>query len=130
MLFHEVLGEFEVDLLESDETGMTGSWVPVQYRDLCADIASNKIPFLVVELFCRSESSLQHACEEKKIAYVGVTEHMDFCAKSTSSSCRKSFQCYRAVCRQRFTATSRRPAPRVARGAIEVGPATTKESGK
>ena len=81
--FHEVLGEFDVDLLESDETGMTGSWVPVEYQDLCAEIASNKIPFLVVELFCRPEGSLQRACEEKKIAYVGVTEQMDFCAKST-----------------------------------------------
>ena len=80
--FEEELSDFELGRLTAEEP-VSRSFVPLEYVELCEAVAKNRVPFVVVELFCQEESALKRACEKLGVAYVGITEKLDFCAEQT-----------------------------------------------
>ena len=45
----------------------------------------------LVELFCQEESALKKACEKLGVAYVGITEKLNFCAEQTQCFLKELF---------------------------------------
>ena len=88
--FEEELGNFEVDSLVVEEP-VSRSFVPLEYVSLCEQVAQNRVEVVVVELFCREESAMKLACEKMHVAYVGITEQMDFCAEQTQCFLKELF---------------------------------------
>eukprot|EP00439_Symbiodinium_sp_Y106_P001291 s14570_g1.t1 len=75
--FEEELSDFELGRLTAEEP-VSRSFVPLEYVELCEAVAKNRVSFVVVELFCQEESALKRACEKLGVAYVGITEKLNF----------------------------------------------------
>eukprot|EP00439_Symbiodinium_sp_Y106_P011219 s7180_g1.t1 len=88
--FEEELSDFELERL----TAVLGHSARKQgnlMHELCEAVAKNRVPFVVVELFCQEESALQRACEKLGVAYVGITEKLNFCAEQTQCFLKELF---------------------------------------
>ena len=88
--FEEELSDFELERLTAEEP-VSRSFVPLEYVELCEAVAKNRVPFVVVELFCQEESALKRACEKLGVAYVGITEKLNFCAEQTQCFLKELF---------------------------------------
>ena len=88
--FEEELSDFELERLTAKEP-VSRSFVPLEYVELCEAVAKNRVPFVVVELFCQEESALKRACEKLGVAYVGITEKLNFCAEQTQCFLKELF---------------------------------------
>ena len=88
--FEEELSDFELERLTAEEP-VSRSFFPLEYVELCEAVAKNRVPFVVVELFCQEESALKRACEKLGVAYVGITEKLNFCAEQTQCFLKELF---------------------------------------
>ena len=88
--FEEELSDFELGRLTAEEP-VSRSFVPLEYVELCEAVAKNRVSFVVVELFCQEESALKRACEKLGVAYVGITEKLNFCAEQTQCFLKELF---------------------------------------